>query len=77
MPIPGLTDEESKAVIAALKKLIVEDNSLSPLLNPHKSALAKLDPRTPTASRFSESLRTKSPLRYEKSAMKVRRRRKK
>jgi hypothetical protein len=47
MPIPELTDEESKAVIAALKKLIVEDNSLSPLLNPHKSALAKLDPRTP------------------------------
>ena len=49
MPIPGLTDEESKAVIAALKKLIVEDNSLSPLLNPHKSALAKLDPRTPNS----------------------------
>jgi hypothetical protein len=47
MPIPELTDEESKAVIAALKKLNVEDNSLSPLLNPHKSALAKLDPRTP------------------------------
>jgi hypothetical protein len=47
MPIPELTDEENKAVIAALKKLIVEDNSLSPLLNPHKSALAKLDPQTP------------------------------
>jgi hypothetical protein len=43
MPIPRLTDEESKAVIAALKKLIVDDNSKSPLLDPFKSALAKLD----------------------------------
>ena len=34
MPIPRLTDEESKAVIAALKKLIVDDNSKSPLLDP-------------------------------------------
>jgi hypothetical protein len=50
MPIPGLTDEENEAVIAALKKLIVDDNSQSPRLDPYKSALAKLDPPTPKAT---------------------------
>jgi hypothetical protein len=47
MTIDDLTDEESEAVIAALRKVINEDRfPRSPRLGPLRSALAKLDPKS-------------------------------
>jgi hypothetical protein len=47
MPTHDLTEEESQAVIAVLRKVINEDKfPRSPRLAPLRSALAKLDPRS-------------------------------